>query len=945
MKSLNCPSCHEKFSIEGDRPPLFCPFCSHPFKNSRPPSSNGDSVSFVQGHAPTSFEYMIGPYQVFQSIGKGGMGEVLLAYDTICGRKIALKRIRPDLLEFRNIQNRFLKEARLTSQLMHPAIIPIYSIHQEENAIYYTMPYVQGETLKQILRKARQAEKKGEKIEGLAQSIPALMRIFLSVCQAVAYAHSKSVLHRDLKPENIIIGEYGEVMILDWGLAKLMESSEEDEIEEATQKNQQITLLGKVVGTVGYMAPERALGEPASKKTDIYSLGSILYQILTLRVPFRRGTLKEFRENMTKEVLQDPLDAAPYRDIPKELVQITLKCLAKNTSERYSNIDELIEDIQNYIEGRAEWFKIAELSIQNKLDWEFQEHILIAEHAAITRSAENSDWVYLMVSKNAYAETLKIETKIFLQNDCQGVGFLLNVPEANERDHINDGYCLWLSNPSMQSSKLLLNSIEVLPLPDVSLKPNCWHTLRLEKIDQAIHFYLNGEEVLKYISRKPMLGTHIGFISRDLFFSIDPFQVYVSSQNILVNCLAIPDAFLAHKQYPQALSEYRRIAFSFAGRAEGREATLRAGITLLEQAKATGNAALYDQAIEEFEKLHRTPGAPFEYLGKALIYEAEQDIEEEIKCFELAYRRYPHHPLLSALEDQIIFRLMECSRKDRRGTYYFLLLALTKFPHALELMPIKRLTENLIKHWEQLPWIKPASLNDIDTLSVTLAFWLHKTYVLEEIFTKEMSQTEPNIELLLSILICFAELNEKDYLKELTTQFPSSSLAILEPYLSIILNPDIESAFDQLKSSQHTPLVLYLCDRALDEKKPELVLNFIKEYPNKELTPKQIWALLELKRWDEAGKLFENFTFDQLSQENSLFHYLYGCWLNRVEGAEIAFIHWSSVLNVPFPRTWTLGSHYLMGTLEESWFKNSFEWEKIQLKRLLALKDNLNDSK
>jgi eukaryotic-like serine/threonine-protein kinase len=153
--------------------------------------------------------FNIGPYQVIGTIGKGGMGHVYLAFDPESGRRIAIKKIRQDYQEYPQVHERFLKEAKIASQLTHPSIIPIYSIHKDEKEIYYTMPYIQGETLKEVLKKAR-AKK---------QAIPAFIRILISISQAIAYAHSNQVLHRDIKPENIIIGNFGEVMILDWGLA------------------------------------------------------------------------------------------------------------------------------------------------------------------------------------------------------------------------------------------------------------------------------------------------------------------------------------------------------------------------------------------------------------------------------------------------------------------------------------------------------------------------------------------------------------------------------------------------------------------------------------------------------------------------------------------------------------------------------------------------------
>src|ERR1700722_6005549 len=144
----------------------------------------------------------IGQYTYLKAIGKGGMGEVVLAYDPVCDRQVAIKRIRPDLKKHHGLRNRFLREAKITAQLTHPGIIGIFSIHQDEDEIYYTMPYIEGETLRQILKNAHQKLRKAK----VAGSIAALLPIFKSICQTVSYAHSKGVLHRDLKPENILVG-------------------------------------------------------------------------------------------------------------------------------------------------------------------------------------------------------------------------------------------------------------------------------------------------------------------------------------------------------------------------------------------------------------------------------------------------------------------------------------------------------------------------------------------------------------------------------------------------------------------------------------------------------------------------------------------------------------------------------------------------------------------
>ena len=441
---LVCPSCKSRVPVppeEDEQQAFYCIHCGTPLSKSGVETlslghgsaisssfTDDRTVALIRGHAPAKEEikFSIGPYQILRSIGKGGMGEVYLAYDTSCGRRIALKRIREDLVDMASLHNRFLKEARITSQLTHPAIIPIYSIHASEGLIYYTMPYVEGETLRQIIRTTRDQMKDGKPLHHLGGSIPSLIRIFIAVCQAVAYAHSKDVLHRDLKPENIIIGPYGEVMILDWGLAKILDTQQADE-EEASRppksEPSSITHIGKVVGTIPYMSPERALGAPATVSADLYALGVILYQILALHHPFRRPSLKEFRKNWTKEVFIDPARRAPYREVPPTLSRICQKSLRVKPDERYQTANELIHDLEVYIEGRSEWLFLTDLDINNKEHWEFQEHVMVADQIEVTRHSDTSAWFSLMVSHQSFPENCKIEATIIIGPANSGSAF------------------------------------------------------------------------------------------------------------------------------------------------------------------------------------------------------------------------------------------------------------------------------------------------------------------------------------------------------------------------------------------------------------------------------------------------------------------------------------------------------------------------------------------
>lgn len=988
---MTCSACHSTFQVvtTTSQTVKYCPFCNralYPGLHSTIPlgltNTFGNSTTLVKGHIPEAqnIQFSIGPYQILNKIGSGGMGEVFLAYDTNCGRRIALKRIREDLTSHIQMHQRFLKEARITSQLTHPGIIPIYTIHEEERLVYYTMPFVEGKTLKQIFLAAKALEKKSGKPDHIESSIPSLIRIFLTVCQAIAYSHSKNVLHRDLKPDNIIVGPYGEVLILDWGLAKMMDSSleQDDSIDETIEDHplHELTHVGRVVGTVAYMAPERALGQPATFQTDIYSLGVILYQILTLHHPFRRGTLKEFRKNVTKEALFDPAQIAPYRDVPPLLSHVALKCLSAVTEERYQSVDELIMDLENYIEGRSDWFQIAELSVQNKNDWEFQENILMAEHMAITRGTDISNWVILMISKASFTENIKIEATLQIGPKGSGVGFLFSIPEMAERTHLISGYCLWVGSDLNKSTKLLRSTVEVVHEPDIYLQRNVSYHVRIEKIEHNIHFYLNDVLQFSYISHQPLVGTHLGLLAYDADFTISDFFVSVGSQNIKVNCLAVPDAFLAHKDYAAALNEYRRIGYSFPGRAESREGLFRAGITLLEQARNTPHSETRDQkfneALDEFSKLHNTPGAPLEYLGKALVYQALEDDGEEIKCFELAFRRYPNHPLLSVLQEHIVYRMHESSRYYRKTAYNFILLTVRYLPKIERNNPAKKLISSLKRHWEPLYFIEETQVVQKAfqkyEVSIPLAFWLANPHTLDELINELEKATKPDFIAICNALFCLIQLGAYKLAQETLSRLSlrtdqstrdSSYLKMIQIALDGI-SGDLKSIGNQFieinrSTEPDTTLQKYqlrtafsLIENGLARQETAWVQEFIAKLRNLSKYTQEnkiiidsysIWAHLIDNNWSAANPLFLEYSLEQLTQETTLLHFLYGCWLYVTEGKEIAQIHFSSILEVSYPRTWTLFSHFAFNSKKEqdTWLQKAFLWEKRHLYRQYKL--------
>lgn len=953
-------------------PQELCPFCAAPAESGKTfshcPSCGSRWNHLKKNEEGDPLPEQIGHYKILRSLGKGGMGEVFLAFDPFCQRQVALKRVRTDLISHEVIRSRFLREAHFTAQLTHPAIVAIYSIQEEEQGLYYTMPYVEGKTLRELFQETLKKEREQNWLQLSNEgSIPNLLRPFLSVCQAIAYAHSRGFLHRDLKPENVIVGSYGQVFILDWGLIQRIEEKEEAAVTTQEEESSSLTRPGKIVGTLAYMAPERAFGHPSTPLTDIYSLGIILYQLLSLRLPFRRPSLKVFKQH-PKQELVDPSVVAPYRDIPPQLSLIVKKCLAYLPRMRYQSVDLLIKDLEDYLEGRSDWFRAGELKIEEKNDWKFQENFLIPEHLAITRGTEVTDWVTVMVSKRAYSGNIQLNAKVTIEEKGNGIGFLIDTPESGERIHPAEGYCIWLGSDFGRSTKLFRSTIVLMDLPDLTLKPRHTYQIRIEKVEHSIQLYLDEKLIFSYISTLPLMGSHIGLLYQDTYFKLSPISIELRSHNLMVSCLNLPNAFLASKNYTQALKEYRRIGYSFPWRAEGREALFRAGITLLEQGRASTNLAeaaiIFSQALKEFEKLTHTAGAPLEYWGKALVYEAMHEHEEEVKCLELAFRRYPKNPLIPLIKEHVLYRMHASSQKDRLTAYRLILLVIRHLPKELDSIECQKMVDRLCQNWESLPFLEKAVFTSkkqwLHSLAIQLAFWLSKPYTLQEILRELLDNFEEgSAELIENALFCLIEMGAKNSAQEEVenliqfTHFPEiGRLVSLFSWLLSSKEEPLSQITSALFTSAPLPpskerILFYFLKNVLKKRDPNellqlgssLSVGFSTEASKLFFDGYRIWALLLLNQWDEAKEQLNNYSKAFLNQESSLLHFLYGCWLQATQGKEAAMKHLSTVLETAYPRSWTLASHYLIGKDQEiqTWLNQAFSWEKKQLYLQLSL--------
>src|SRR6266481_6589261 len=284
----------------------------------------------------------IGHYKISKQIGAGGMGEVYLASDITAGRNAALKLLPPHLTSDAERLKRFQQEARAVAGLNHPNIVTIYEVGADNSTPYIATELIEGETLRQRL--GRGSIQVNEAVE-----------IAIQVAGALAAAHSAGVVHRDIKPENIMLRPDGYVKVLDFGIAKLAEQEVPATMAEEEALLLVETNLGSILGTVRYMSPEQARGAPIDKRTDIWSLGAVLYEMATGHAPFAAETP---REVMSSILEKEPPPLTNYlAHAPAELQQIISKTLRKEREERYQSAHELLEalkDLRHKLEFTAE---------------------------------------------------------------------------------------------------------------------------------------------------------------------------------------------------------------------------------------------------------------------------------------------------------------------------------------------------------------------------------------------------------------------------------------------------------------------------------------------------------------------------------------------------------------------------------------------------------------
>lgn len=353
-----------------------------------------DDTDLTQTFARAPVDDGPGRFHILRAHAEGGLGRVFVAVDRQLHREVALKQIKEERAGAEQSRDRFLFEAEVTGGLEHPGIVPVYGLGRyDDGRPYYAMRFIKGETLKEAISAFHATERSNHDPLQLAMTLRQLLGRFVTVCNAVAYAHSRGVLHRDLKPSNIMLGKYGETLVVDWGLAKAVDrpdvpgAVDERTLRPSSGSDDQGTLPGAPIGTPDYMSPEQAEGrlDQVGFASDVYSLGATLYCLLTGRSPFDRRAVGS---GLAARVVAG--DFPPPRrlkaKVPRALEAICLKAMARRPTDRYASPLELASDLEHWLADEPVSAYREPLSTQAGR-WVRRHKTLVAASAVLVASA------------------------------------------------------------------------------------------------------------------------------------------------------------------------------------------------------------------------------------------------------------------------------------------------------------------------------------------------------------------------------------------------------------------------------------------------------------------------------------------------------------------------------------------------------------------------------
>ena len=353
----------------------------------RPPATNAHPATMVEGDRSSPVRrpserrvatQTVGRLRLGSELGRGGMGKVVEAFDPELQRKVAVKLLLDSSKLSKKRLSRFVSEAQITAQLDHPNIVPVHEMGASpEGEVFFVMKRVRGRSMRDIFL----ALTVGDRATQRDWTRRRLLQALVQVCNALAYAHERGVIHRDLKPDNIMLGDFGEVYVMDWGVARVLGEEEERGGEGIQRMMTPGTLDGATIGTPGYMSPEQGTGDlnALDGQSDVWSLGAILYEILTWQRAYDNENMMSLVVEAATTRPMPPRERAPERQIPEEIAEVCLKALSLDKAERYRDVTALAAAIEGFLEGAARKRAAAKRLIEGEQRW--------ARHQVLDRRA------------------------------------------------------------------------------------------------------------------------------------------------------------------------------------------------------------------------------------------------------------------------------------------------------------------------------------------------------------------------------------------------------------------------------------------------------------------------------------------------------------------------------------------------------------------------------
>ena len=387
-------------------------------------------------------------YSLVAFHAEGGMARVSIYYDREMRRRVARKELHPRHAARPDVLRRFLLEAQITGRLEHPSIVPVYELVQPAaEAPFYTMRFVNGRTLTEATHEYHEKRGAGTAV---AVELLALLNAFVSVCQTIAYAHAQGVVHRDLKGSNVL-GDYGEVIVLDWGLAKLIDSDDGGagaSSESSELETHEHTLQGTIKGTPVYISPEAAVGSTdlIGPRTDVYGLGAILYEILTGQPPFTGATIREVLAQVERAAPVRPGAIVP--DVPDELEAACLRALAKNPDDRHATAGDLAIQVRRWLAESADRSR-ARLERERFFNLSLDLLCTVGSDERFQQLnpawQETLGWTHDELMACAYAEFVHPDDRTATHREIRAIAGGVSRPAFENRFRSKDGGYRWVS--------------------------------------------------------------------------------------------------------------------------------------------------------------------------------------------------------------------------------------------------------------------------------------------------------------------------------------------------------------------------------------------------------------------------------------------------------------------------------------------------------------------